>query len=243
MCGRFTLKSSARDLAEAFPWLELPSSGMSPRYNVAPSQAVPAVRNDGSRRIEPLRWGLVPFFARDPSIGDRMINARSETAAEKPAFREAFRHRRCLVFADGFYEWRENPGRRAKTPMYVQVEDGRPFAFAGLWESWRGPGEDEPLRSCTILTTEPNERLRAIHDRMPVILREGDVERWIAPEPRPVAWLQPMLAPYPAEKTRLHPVSTVVNDPRHDEPDCVARVADPEESGGSAGPTQPTLFP
>ena len=172
MCGRYTLTVPVEILAEEFgvtgPLPEVP-----PSYNIAPTQEVAAVlTDDGERRLEMLRWGLIPSWADDPGIGSRMINARSETVPEKPSFRRAFRERRCLILADGFYEWkRTNDG---KQPYYIRMEDGRPFAFAGLWESWRGGREE--IRSCTILTTEASDRVSNIHHRMPVILAPEDRE-------------------------------------------------------------------
>ena len=167
MCGRYTLKTPVEKLAEEFGFddssVELP-----PNYNVAPTQGVAAVlEEDGRRRLEVLRWGLIPPWADDPQIGSRMINARAETAPEKPSFRRAFRERRCLIPADGFYEWKRMNG--GKQPYYIHMKEGRPFAFAGLWESWKEAGGPE-IRSCTILTTKPNALAGEIHDRMPVIL-------------------------------------------------------------------------
>src|SRR5215212_10266217 len=177
MCGRYTLSTPAGRLTEEFQLDEV-AVDLTPSYNVAPTQQVAAVlEEDGKRRLEMLKWGLVPSWADDPEIGARMINARSETAPEKPSFRRAFRRRRCLIATDGFYEWkRENGG---KQPYYFHMQEGRPFAFAGLWESWdKGGGA---LRSCTILTTRANSVLDGIHDRMPVILPSGAYDLWLDP--------------------------------------------------------------
>jgi len=222
MCGRFTLKGSLEDLARAFPFLELPEA-LPVRYNIAPTQEVAAVTNEEPRRVAFLRWGLIPFFAKDPAIGDRMINARGETLAEKPSFRHALRRRRCLVLADGFYEWRKNPDGKTKTPIYIRLRSGEPFAFAGLWDTWRPKSEPEaePVRSCTIVTIEPNDLLAPIHDRMPAILPPDAVEAWLDPEERPSAELLPLLGPYPSDEMIAHPVSTLVNSPRNDRPECV----------------------
>lgn len=248
MCGRFTLKSGLTDLLEIFPFLVLPpGAALEPRYNVAPTQAVAAVRGGsrgdsgqgdsgqddsgsghaaavGARRpIEFLRWGLIPFFAKDAAIGNRMINARAETVAEKPAFREPFRRRRCLVLADGFFEWRKEADGKTKTPIYMRKKGGVPFAFAGLWDAWRASdGTDEVVRSCTVITTEPNELVRDVHDRMPVILTADHVEPWLEPQ-RKADELAAMLRPYPAEEMESFPVSTLVNSPRNDAPECIRR--------------------
>jgi len=239
MCGRFTIKTGLEDLLEAFPFLVAPDEEdvadvLAPRYNVAPTQPVPAARGSTGARIESLRWGLVPFFAKDPSIGSRMINARSETVAEKPAFREPFRERRCLVLADGFYEWRKNPDGKTKTPIHLRLRGGRPFAFAGLWDRWRprGPaagagdgagGSGEEILSCTILTTEPNEFVRPIHDRMPVMLVDADAAaRWLDPKANREA-LEELFGAPPAEAMESWPVSTIVNSPRNETPRCVER--------------------
>ena len=169
---------------------------MQPNYNVAPTQEVPAVvagNGGGERRLEMLRWGLIPSWADDPGIGARMINARSETVAEKPSFRPAFKERRCLIPADGFYEWQKTNG--GKQPHYIRMKNGRPFAFAGLWESWKGDGNE--IRSCTILTTNPNDIAGEIHNRMPVILPPEGYEVWLDPDVRETDQLLSLLAPYP----------------------------------------------
>jgi putative SOS response-associated peptidase YedK len=221
MCGRYTLTVPVEILAEEFgvtgPLPEVP-----PSYNIAPTQEVAAVlTDDGERRLEMLRWGLIPSWADDPGIGSRMINARSETVPEKPSFRRAFRERRCLILADGFYEWkRTNDG---KQPYYIRMEGGRPFAFAGLWESWRGGREE--IRSCTILTTEANDRVSNIHHRMPVILAPEDHELWLDPDVREADPLLPLLAPYPDDVMEAYPVSRFVNRPTNDDPRCVEPLA------------------
>lgn len=219
MCGRFSLSLDPDEIAAALPGYELPAD-LAPRYNIAPSQSVAVIANTGAQKVELFRWGLIPAWAKDPAIGDRMINARAETLTEKPAFRAAFRRRRCLILADGFYEWRAEPGSRAKTPYYIRLMAGGLFAFAGLWETWQPP-TGEPLHSCTILTTTPNALIAPIHDRMPVILPEAVYPLWLAPGDQSPAALQPLLAPYPAEALVAHPVSRLVNAPRHDAPDCI----------------------
>ena len=219
MCGRFTLFVDPKDLMEAFPGFALPAE-WTPRYNIAPSQPIAVIPNSGENKIELFRWGLIPSWAKDPTIGNRMINARAETLAEKPAFRAAYRQRRCLVLADGFYEWRKEPGRGTKTPMYIRLESGEPFAFAGLWESWRGP-DDQPIRSCTIITTTPNALVERIHNRMPVILGREAYEPWLDPSPQSPDRLGTWLRPYPASQMVAYPVSTQVNNPSNDSPACI----------------------
>ena len=220
MCGRFTLATEADKLRWAFPGFVFPDE-IRPRYNIAPSQNVTAVLNDAVDRARELKWGLVPHWAQDPKIGNRMINARSETLHEKPAFRNAYRRRRCLIFADGFYEWRKDPGAKTKTPVYIRLASEAPFAFAGLWERWEPTGES-PLFSCTIITTEPNPLVAEIHNRMPVILPAEDHAAWLACGDTPPDALSGLLGPYPASEMVARPVSRRVNNPRVDSPDCIA---------------------
>jgi putative SOS response-associated peptidase YedK len=219
MCGRFTLFDSADSLAKAFGLKDLPS--LSPRYNIAPSQPVTAVRippSGGAREVVLLRWGLIPSWAKDPSLGDRMINARAETAAGKPAFRSAMRRRRCLVPASGFYEWKRTNGR--KQPYCIRRGDGKLFAFAGLWESWEDPG-GAAVESCALLTTSGNELLVSIHDRMPVIVSPTDYDLWLSPEVRDPIVLADLFRPYPSEEMTAFPVGTAVNNPKIDSPDLI----------------------
>jgi putative SOS response-associated peptidase YedK len=218
MCGRFTLTASAQSVKSLFPLLDL-AEELEPRYNVAPTQTVLAVRAGASGKPEgvPLRWGLVPAWAEDPGIGNRLINARSETAAEKPAFRSAFRQRRCLILADGFYEWQKLPG--GKQPFYFRLREGGPFAFAGLWEHWARGGR--PIESCTLLTTDANDLVRPLHDRMPVILPRERFARWLDPEFKAVPELEALLRPYPAAAMTGYPVATRVNNPRNEGPLCI----------------------
>ncbi len=218
MCGRFTLATPPQIVAEFFELRAVPD--LQPRYNIAPTQGVPAVvvtLNEPERRLQLFRWGLIPASADDPSIGNRMINARAETAAEKPAFREAFRRRRCLVIADGFYEWQKLPKR--KQPFYVRMRDAKPFAFAGLWDCWRKG--DEPIRSCTLLTCPPNELVASMHDRMPVILDPNNYAVWLDPQVTEEELLASLLAPFPAERMTGYPVSTRVNAATQDDPACI----------------------
>ena len=222
MCGRFTLTADISALQESFPWLGIPP-GLEPRYNIAPTQPVAVVPNDGKNRLDFYTWGLIPSWAKDPSIGSRMINARAETLAEKPSFRSAFRRRRCLVLADGFYEWRSDGGK-SKTPMYIRLEDGSPFAFAGLWEIWNAPDGSQVL-STAIITTEPNPLMAKIHNRMPVILPERAYPLWLQAGEADPKELSALLAPYPAEEMVAYPVSRLVNSPANDLPACIQPAA------------------
>lgn len=219
MCGRYTLTVSAKVLAEVFGVAEDPTHA--PRYNIAPTQQVPLVRGGAgaARELGRARWGLVPSWAEDPSIGNRLINARSESAAGKPAFRAAVRQRRALMPADGFYEWVRTGGR--KQPHLIRYADRRVFAFAALWERWRGPGGGD-LVSCTILTTSPNDLVAPLHDRMPVILDPPSWDEWLAPEPPPPPRFAELTAPRPAAGMVAFPVSMRVNSPANDDPECLA---------------------
>lgn len=220
MCGRFTLATSTADeLRQRFPLGES-AVDLRRRFNVAPGDPVVTVAvREGVARARMLRWGFVPPWARDPSVGYKMINARAETVAVKPAFRDAFARRRCLIVADGFYEWRRQG--RAKQPYHVTRADGAPFAFAGLWTGWKDPADDQWLRTCTIVTTTANEAISGIHPRMPVILDPLQEQAWIDPE-TPVDRLHELLRPLPAAGTRARAVSRAVNDARYDGPECLA---------------------
>jgi putative SOS response-associated peptidase YedK len=224
MCGRFTLTVSPEQLRASFDGLTVPED-IQPRFNIAPSQPVAVVPNDSRFQLDFYNWGLIPSWAKDPSIGNRMINARAETLAEKPSFRSAFRRRRCLILADGFYEWRANPDSRAKTPMYIKLESGEPFAFAGLWESWQSP-DGSNILSCTIITTQPNGLLEPIHNRMPVILSKDSYTQWLDPAEIDPKQAQRLLIPYPAELMTAYPVSTLVNSPANEDPLCIAPLAE-----------------
>lgn len=219
MCGRYTLRTPADVLVEVFDLA--PAYDFALRYNIAPTQDVPSIirdRDDGARHLMPMHWGLVPFWAKEPSLGGRMINARAESVSEKPAFRQAFLKRRCLIPTDGYYEW-QKVGKR-KQPYYFHRVDDCPFAFAGLWELWKGV--DPPLRSCTIITTDANDLAREFHDRMPVILHASDYDQWLDPQNDDVAGLKSLLVPWTDNDLRADPVSTHVNNVRHDDPSCMA---------------------
>lgn len=222
MCGRFTQTSSAESIAESFNVANVPTQ--QPRYNIAPTQPVATIlrpSQERARAFEMLRWGLIPSWAKDRKIGARLINARAETAAEKPAFRSAFRHRRCLVLADGFYEWQQKDGK--KQPFYVQMQNEHPFAFAGLWERWQDP-DGETIETCTLLTTEANKMMSPVHNRMPVILEPKNYDLWLDPQVTQKELLQPLLTPYDSEAMITYPVSTKVNNPRNDSSECVERI-------------------
>lgn len=218
MCGRFTLTKSAEIIAKAFDLGEIPP--FQPRYNVAPTQEIATILikpDDTQRQLKMLHWGLIPSWAKDVKMGAKLINARAETVTEKPSFRTAFKKRRCLIIADGFYEWQQQDGK--KQPFYFKLQDEQPFAFAGLWEHWEGEGE--VIESCTILTTEANQIMQPIHERMPVILDSKDYDLWLDPTMQKPDLLQPLLVPYSAEEMTAYPVSTRVNKPMNDSPECI----------------------
>lgn len=219
MCGRFTLTQSEQALAEFFQIQEV--THLVAQYNIAPTQMVATVlftSTNNKRQLQQLRWGLIPSWAKDPSIGAKLINARAETVAEKPSFRSAFKHRRCLVAADGFYEWQKQ--QNTKQPFYFRLRDRKPFAFAGLWEKWTSPTHEEII-SCTILTTAANELLQSIHDRMPVILDPKDYDLWLDSEVQTPEPLQSLLSPYPAAAMTAYPVSKLVNSPKNNSRECI----------------------
>lgn len=223
MCGRFALATDPMNFIRFL--LEYDTSdAFTPRYNIAPTQPVAVVPNNGTERIEFFRWGLIPPWAKDPKIGNRMINARAETLSEKPSFRNAYRRRRCLVLADGYYEWRKEPGGGAKTPFYIRMASEKPFAFAGLWETWRPQDEVEPVLSCSIITCSANEMLRSIHHRMPVILDQDAYDLWLNPVECPPAALNHLLTPYSPEEMETFAVSRLVNQPKNDSPECILPV-------------------
>ena len=228
MCGRFTQRLSWAELHELMDLIG-PPRNLRPRYNVAPSQDVAVVRAaDGGHNLSMLRWGLIPAWAKGPAIGYRLTNARSETVAEKPSFRSAYRRRRCLIPADGFYEWQRLG--KIRQPWLFGLRDGAPFAFAGLWERWTVPegaaltgslaelGAGDPVETCTILTTAANETVAPVHGRMPVILPQDACDPWLAGE-------DVSLAPFAADAMTAHPVSTLVNKPANDDPRCVEPVS------------------
>lgn len=219
MCGRFTLTVDPAELKEAFADFSFPSK-FAPRFNIAPTQPILAIPNDAKNAADFFVWGLIPSWAKDPTIGSRLINARAETLGEKPSFRGGFKYKRCLILADGFYEWQAQPGSKTKIPHFIFLKDRQPFAFAGLWDEWHSP-DGSTLRSATIITTEPNELMSRLHNRMPVILHPRDYAQWLDPTPRTPESLQPLLRPFPADEMSAHPVSTLVNAPANDRPELV----------------------
>ncbi|ADE15176.1 protein of unknown function DUF159 [Nitrosococcus halophilus Nc 4] len=222
MCGRYTLHASLEQLAAHFHLSQ--TQELTPRFNIAPSQAVPAVRGESSQReLTMLRWGLIPHWAKEEKTSYSMINARAETVATKPAFRGAFRHRRCLIPADGFYEWKPATDG-AKQPYYIRRRNGEVFAFAGLWEHWEGE-TGKCIDSCTIIVTDANKLIQPIHDRMPVILEPADYEAWLNPKNQAANTLTALLKPYPPESMEAYPVSRRVNRPTNDDPECIVSIS------------------
>jgi len=234
MCGRFVSSSTPDEIASYFD-VEQVAETLQPNYNVAPTNDVYAVLEDGGvRHLDAFHWGLVPSWAKDPGIGSRMINARAETLAEKNAFKKPFAARRCIIPADGFYEWKTEPGVKKKQPYLISRPDGRPFAIAGLWSVWRGGEKDgewqdeSPLRSCTIITTTPNEPMSEIHDRMPVILAEKDWAEWLDRDNDDIATLGKLLVPAPEGIIAMHPVDPKVGNVRNKGSELVD-IYDPDE--------------
>lgn len=230
MCGRFTATFGIRELK--IRWNIQGDFSFAPRYNIAPSQSVPVVvKGDAGNEAKLMKWGLVPSWARDPAIGNRMINARAETLLAKPAFKGLVAERRCLIPADGFYEWRRE-GKR-KVPVWIHLRDGEPFAFAGLWDIWRGGDSGKAIHTFTIITTEPNSLLRQIHNRMPAICDRDKGEQWLqGPRGVTATSLAEALRPWPAELMETRDVSDLVNSPENDTPECIAALApDPIQRG------------
>lgn len=221
MCGRYTLTSSGEELALLFDLPELPL--LPPRYNMAPTQGAAVVRvtePGGPHRLDLLKWGLIPYWAKEASIGNRMINARAESVAEKPAYRFSFKKKRCLVATDGFYEWKKEG--KLKQPFLIRRQDRKPFAFAGLWSTWKDPEHGgEPVETFTILTTGPNDLMRPLHDRMPVIVARENFDLWLDPKMEDAEKLQPLLVPHAVEGFEAFPVSRLVNSPANEVAGCI----------------------
>jgi len=222
MCGRFTNTISIKKLAERFGF-RLEDDSLAPRFNIAPGQQVPVVIRKEQNQLEMMQWGLIPFWAKEKKIGYKMINARSETLGEKPSFKGPLKRRRCLIPADGFYEWKSIPGQKKKLPMRIVLKDREPFAFAGLWDAWKDPAGEE-LHTFTIITTVANETLRTIHDRMPAILAPEEEAVWLDPKLTEVGPLTSLLRPYPNDKVEAYPVSERVNSPKNDTEECILEV-------------------
>ena len=226
MCGRFTnTTTDPEKLQERFDLKEIRTEQLQPHYNIAPTQSISTIvaNEEGERFLGHMRWGFIPAWHKDPKKLGGHINARSETAAEKPTFRSAFKKRRCLIVADGFYEWKVNSDK-SKTPMYIHLKEQQPFGMAGLWERWTNPETGEVLVSCTILTTQANAMMSEIHERMPVILPPSVYQDWLAPSNNNKESLQGLMQPYPAEYMATYPVATLVNNVRNDTAALIERV-------------------
>ncbi|QOV92346.1 SOS response-associated peptidase [Humisphaera borealis] len=222
MCGRYTL-SKLEQILRQFPGITALPPELAPRFNIAPTQPILAITNEHPNEVTHLYWGLVPSWAKDVSIGSKMINARAETVAEKATYRRPLSRRRCLILADGFYEWRKNPDK-TKTPMYIRLKSGNLFAFAGLWEMWSSSDGSE-LPSGTVITTRPNALMADIHDRMPVILPPSAYKKWLTPEERSAEEFTGLLEPYPADDMEAYPVSSRVGSVKNND----RRLIDPVE--------------
>ena len=227
MCGRYTLRHNTQQIVARFEVAEVIDATFAemqpdaPRYNIAPTQPVAVVTENSPRILEMMRWGLVPSWARDPSIGSRMLNARAETLTEKPSFKTALTRRRCIIPADGFYEWKKQG--KSKQPLRIHRKDDELFAFAGLWDEWTSP-DGSPLRTCTIITVAPNKLMASIHDRMPAMLRPEDEADWLNGSLKSVPDLLALLAPYPDEEIEAHPVSNTVNSVANDCSTCIESI-------------------
>lgn len=222
MCGRFALSAKTNEIEKLAEGLKADFE-FEPRYNIAPTESVAVALNDSSRNIVMARWGLIPSWAKDTSMSARLINARSETITEKPMFRSAFAKRRCIVFADGYYEWQSQPDSKIKQPYFIHKKNGSPFVFAGLWDVWKNPDGCSVL-STTIITTHPNALLETIHHRMPCILKPDDIETWLMKNLMASDVLLSCLVSYPFEEMEAYPVSKRVNNPSYNESDCVTKL-------------------
>ncbi len=220
MCGRFSRKATLQAIIDEFE-IEEVNGTIEPSYNVAPGQEVAVILKDDNRKLGLLKWGLIPSWSKDPAIGNRMINARAETLAEKPSFKHPLRRKRCLIVADGFFEWKKEG--KQKTPMYIFLKDQKPFVFAGLWDTWTSPG-GKKISTCTIITTEPNEFMKKIHNRMPVILPKEQIDHWLDRSIENEQQVLSLLQPYPGEKMDAFEVSRFVNSPKNNSPACVEKV-------------------
>lgn len=222
MCGRFVRISSIADIAQAFDVAHI-ACDLNPSYNIAPGDQLAALVQEGDpRSLVSLRWGLLPAWAKEPSIGNKLINARAETLTAKASFKTAFKKRRCLIVADGFYEWRKTIA--GKTPMYIHLRSGQPFGFAGLYERWTSP-EGASVHTCTMITTEPNHLIQSIHHRMPVILPHDHHARWLDPVIDDEMQLLALLQPFPADEMNAYEVSRLVNSPKNNSVACIEPVS------------------
>ncbi len=222
MCGRFTLTLEAAVLQQQLRLIQVPEEWI-PRYNISPSQNIAVIRDLDEPKIDMLRWGLIPFWAKSMDVAYSMINARAETISEKPSYKQSFKSRRCLIPADGFYEWKKSPDKKVpSTPFYIKLKSDPLFFFAGIWDAWKQPSTEETIESCTIITTTPNSLLAPIHDRMPVILDRSTAWEWLKPRPEPE--LKEMLKPFDSCLMMAYPVSRLVNSPSNDSVLCIQPV-------------------
>lgn len=222
MCGRFSLAANVDEMQAAFPGFFVPEN-ISPRYNIAPTQPILAFPNTGEKKADLFVWGLIPSWSKDPTIGVRMINARSEGVSEKPSFRGPYRYKRCIVPVTGFFEWKKQPDSKVKTPYNICMKDGSVFGLAGLWDEWLSP-DGSQVKTCTIITTSPNPLMARLHDRMPVILEPDSYLKWLDPKPVSSGYLDELLCPFDESKMAAYPVSTLVNSAANDSPLCVQAV-------------------
>ncbi len=220
MCGRFSRKATLQAIIDEFE-IEEVNDAVEPSYNVAPGQEIAVILKDESRKLGLLKWGLIPSWSKDPAIGNRMINARAETLAEKPSFKHPLRRKRCLIVADGFFEWKKEG--KQKIPMYIFLKDQKPFVFAGLWDTWTSP-DGKKISTCTIITTEPNEFMKKIHNRMSVILPKEHIDLWLDRSIENEQKVLPLLQPYPEKEMDAYEISRFVNSPKNNSPACVEKV-------------------
>jgi putative SOS response-associated peptidase YedK len=223
MCGRFALSPKTKDIEHLVPGIKLEGE-LKPRFNIAPTQDIACILNESPTELSYLRWGLIPSWSKDESIGNKMINARGETISEKPSFRNAFRKRRCLILSSGFYEWKKTEGVAKKSPYFIFLRSGMPFAFAGVWESWKNPETGIRINSTSIITTFANELMLRLHDRMPVIIHPDNYELWLDNRNEDQNELLSILKPYSSEEMECYPVSDVVNNPRNDIEECIKAI-------------------
>jgi len=220
MCGRFALSAKTKQIEKLVPGLKSEVE-VTPRYNIAPSQNILSVLNTKSTSIQYIKWGLIPFWSKDQKIGSKLINARIETLQEKPSFRYSLKSKRCIIFADGFYEWDKNSSNK-KLPYFISLKSQEPFAFAGLWDSWKN-SDDIVIQSGTIITTKANELMNGIHSRMPVILQNDMILEWLSNEKFDMKLIEKLMEPYSSDKMEMYMVSTMVNNPVNDNPSCTNR--------------------
>lgn len=223
MCGRFALSAKTSDIEKLIPGLKKTDNDLMPRYNIAPSQDIAVILNTEPDELNFIRWGLIPFWAKEKSIGNKMINARSESITEKPSFKNSFRRRRCIIPATGFYEWQNIPGEKKKQPYFVKMKSGGGFAFAGLWDEWKDPGNGK-IRSAAIITTPANELMEPIHNRMPAILPREFIQTWLSDIPNGEKELLEALNPYPSDEMEAYKISTMINIPENEGKELIEKL-------------------